>query len=162
MTAINWVCKPFAKLSATTLYDILHVRCAVFVVEQRCAYLDADNVDKAPTCLHLIGTAEDDHTVAAYARLLGPGTKSPTQVHAVISRVVTAPAHRGSGVGKALMTKAIEACDHSWPNTPILLNAQARLAPFYSSLGFVQSSELYTEDGIEAIDMLRHPPTTSA
>jgi ElaA protein len=38
---------------------------------------------------------------------------------------------------------------------PIRIAAQAHLADFYGSLGFVTASEPYEEDGIPHIDMLR-------
>ncbi|OQR90083.1 hypothetical protein ACHHYP_05815 [Achlya hypogyna] len=150
----TWVCKPLEELSATMLYDILHVRCAVFVVEQTCAYLDADNVDKEPSCYHLAAVA-DDGSIMAYARLLGPGTKGAKQVRPMIGRVVTTPKHRGGGLGKQLMTKAIEECTRLWPGQPIEISAQVYLTSFYEALGFEAASEAYDDDGILHLDMIR-------
>ncbi|OQS01898.1 N-acetyltransferase GCN5, partial [Thraustotheca clavata] len=96
-------------------------------------------------------------SVAAYARLIPPQTKGPTQTLPVISRVLTAANHRGTGIGKQVMLRAIEECTRRWPKSGILINAQAYLEPFYKSLGFVQISELYDEDGIMHMDMIRKP-----
>jgi predicted GNAT family N-acyltransferase len=66
------VWSPFAELSAAELYRILRLRQEVFVVEQRCAYLDADGYDEAS--LHAMGRDQDGQ-VTAVARLLPPGCK---------------------------------------------------------------------------------------
>ncbi|OQS05532.1 N-acetyltransferase GCN5 [Thraustotheca clavata] len=150
--SVSWSCKRFDQLSAELLYDILHTRCSVFVLEQKCVWLEVDNLDKQ--CLHLIGTAPDN-SIAAYVRLIPPQTKEKSQVLPVISRVLTTAKHRGSGMGKQVMTRAIEECSQQWPGQTILINAQAYLEPFYKSLGFVQTSEMYDEDGIMHMDMER-------
>ncbi|OQR89199.1 GNAT family acetyltransferase [Achlya hypogyna] len=157
---VTWTCKPFAALSARGIYDILHARNAVFVYEQRCVWLEVDNLDKAPSCLHLVGTASDGESIAGYARLLGPGTKGEAQTYPVISRVLTTASHRGTGLGRQVMLEAIAECGRQWPGQNILINAQAYLEPFYKSLGFVQISDLYDEDGIMHMDMLRAPTKT--
>ncbi|OQR99833.1 GNAT family acetyltransferase [Thraustotheca clavata] len=147
------MCKPLRELSAAMLYDIMHVRCAVFIVEQTCPYLDTDNLDKLPSCLHL-AALDDDQSIVAYARLLGPGSKGSKQKWPMIGRVVIAPAHRGQGVGKILMEKAIAECRRAWPKQPIEISAQAHLEAFYKSLGFNTTSEPYDDDGILHIDMV--------
>jgi ElaA protein len=40
---------------------------------------------------------------------------------------------------------------------PIRIGAQAHLEKFYGELGFVRSSDVYDEDGIPHIEMLRTP-----
>jgi ElaA protein len=45
---MNFVCLPFTDLSTTQLYEILHLRSEVFVVEQRCVYQDLDRKDTKP------------------------------------------------------------------------------------------------------------------
>ncbi|KDO21956.1 hypothetical protein SPRG_12820 [Saprolegnia parasitica CBS 223.65] len=158
---VQWTCKRFSELSAERLYDILHARCSVFVAEQKCVWLEVDNLDKAATMRHLVGTTPTNQ-VAAYARLLGPGTKGPTQDYAMISRVLTTAAFRGHGLGKTVMQEAIAACEAEWPEKSIVINAQAYLEPFYKSLGFLQTSELYEEDGIMHMDMIRTPSSSSS
>ena len=50
---IKFEWKIFDKLSNSDLYAILHLRQEVFVVEQNCPYLDADNSDQ--NAFHLLG-----------------------------------------------------------------------------------------------------------
>ncbi|EQC42167.1 hypothetical protein SDRG_01007 [Saprolegnia diclina VS20] len=153
---VHWVCKPFAELSASLLYDMMAVRCEVFIVEQSCAYLDSDNVDKLPIVYHLAALA-DDGAIMAYARLLGPGTKGASQQLPMIGRVLTSPKHRGGGLGKQLMQEAIAECSRRWPGKAIEISAQVYLEGFYKSLGFAATSEPYDDDGIMHMDMVRPP-----
>ncbi len=53
--AVTWKCVEFHALTPAELYSVLQLRQRVFVVEQKCAYLDADGIDSA--CLHLMGWA---------------------------------------------------------------------------------------------------------
>ena len=40
-----WFDRTFAELTTAQLYRIIELRERVFIVEQRCVYLDADGVD---------------------------------------------------------------------------------------------------------------------
>jgi ElaA protein len=132
--------------SAVELYALLKLRVDVFVVEQACAYPELDGKDADALHLRLIIDGE----TAAYARLWKPENGGPR-----IGRVIVAPAHRGSGLGGALMRAAIEACEAHFPGQPISLSAQSHLEPFYRSLGFIPTSAEYVEDGIPHVDMAR-------
>lgn len=144
---MRWTCVPFAELGTQPLYDLLALRSQVFVVEQNCVFLDIDGLD--PLTLHLLGTG-DDGVLRAYARLIPPGVKAPD---ALIGRVVTAPAARGGGSGRALMAEAVAQCERLWPGHAVTLHAQAHLERFYGSFGFVPVGEPYIEDGIPHIEM---------
>ncbi|MDM4766048.1 GNAT family N-acetyltransferase [Pelomonas sp. SE-A7] len=140
---MRWTCVRLDELPARELYEVLKLRAEVFVVEQRCMYLDPDGADLE--AWHLLGRA-DDGALAAYARLLsGPR----------IGRVLTSPAARGSGQGRALMGQALSHCERLWPGSAVELSAQAHLQRFYASLGFEPTSGVYDEDGIPHIDMRR-------
>ncbi|MCW2866221.1 MAG: GCN5-related N-acetyltransferase [Marmoricola sp.] len=143
MSAPTWSDLAVADLDVALLHDVLALRAEVFVVEQACAYLDVDGADLAPGTRHLV--ARDDEGLAAYARLLAPDAD-----HAAprIGRVVVAPRLRGARLGRALMTRALEACAQHWPGEPVELGGQAHLVGFYRSLGFVPVGEEYVEDGI--------------
>ena len=45
MRVENIKVKSFAELTTEELYEILKARFSVFVVEQRCFYLDMDDID---------------------------------------------------------------------------------------------------------------------
>ncbi|HEX7415371.1 MAG TPA: GNAT family N-acetyltransferase, partial [Bacteroidia bacterium] len=93
--------KTFNKLSVNELYDLLHLRQQIFVVEQNCIYLDADGVDKE--CLHLLGFV--NNKIVGYARIIPVGIcyKTPS-----IGRVVVDEKHRGKGYAYKIMDKAIK------------------------------------------------------
>ncbi|MES2882451.1 MAG: GNAT family N-acetyltransferase, partial [Bacteroidota bacterium] len=99
---IDWNVKKFDELTPHELYAVLQLRNEVFVVEQNCVFQDAD--DKDQVAFHFMGWS--DKKLLAYTRLLGPGTTYP---EASIGRVVSSPLARGSGIGKELMQKSIEA-----------------------------------------------------
>ena len=145
---ITWLFKKFDDLDPNELYAILQLRNEVFVVEQNCVFQDADNKDQA--AYHLMGW--DNEKLIAYTRIIPPGVvyEFPS-----IGRVVTSPSARGNGIGKILMEGSMEAVKKLFGDGPIKLGAQLYLKKFYESFGFVQSGELYLEDGIEHIEMIR-------
>ncbi|HSF44675.1 MAG TPA: GNAT family N-acetyltransferase [Chitinophagaceae bacterium] len=145
---INWVCKKFHELTVDELYELLRLRSEVFVVEQNCVFLDMDNKDQQ--CTHLLGWVGGD--LAASVRIV-PGGISYTEPS--IGRVVTSPKHRRTGLGKLLMEEAIRITTQLHGNQPIRIGAQLYLRNFYASLGFEADGEIYLEDGIEHIEMVR-------
>ncbi|WP_310387981.1 GNAT family N-acetyltransferase [Roseateles sp.] len=149
---LRWTCAPLKELSPLALYQSLALRSQVFVVEQACVYLDPDGIDLL--AWHLLGFDEASNELLASARLLPPLAKGPAHALPEIGRVVSAPAARGSGAGRALMQQALLACEKLWPGQAVAISAQAYLLAFYAGLGFVQTSEPYDEDGIVHIDMI--------
>jgi len=144
---ITWICRSFTELSNGELYAMLRLRSEIFVVEQNCVFLDADNKDQASH--HLMAWQED--MLAAYSRLVPPGI---VYAEPSIGRVVTAITARGSGIGRQLMQQSIANCRKLFGEQPIRIGAQLYLKEFYGSLGFVPNSGIYPEDGIPHIQML--------
>ncbi|ANI57102.1 MULTISPECIES: GNAT family N-acetyltransferase [Pseudomonas] len=147
---IEWVCKHHSDLGLEQLYAILKLRSEVFVVEQRCAYLDPDGQDLDGDTCHLMGW--DDDQLVAYLRLLDPESQGGD---VVIGRVLTAPAGRGKGLGHEMMEQALKQAQKRWPEVPIYLSAQAHLQGYYGRYGFVVAGEEYLEDDIPHIGMRR-------
>lgn len=145
---IQWEWRSFAELSPEELYAIIAVREAVFVVEQDCAYLDADGLDRRSR--HLM--AWRDGELLAYLRLLEPGSKYP---EASIGRVLTVPPVRGTGLGREMLARGVARAEADFPGTGIRISAQAHLEKFYAEFGFDRVSEPYDEDGILHIEMFR-------
>ncbi|MFW6752924.1 GNAT family N-acetyltransferase [Pseudomonas glycinae] len=147
---IEWVCKHHSDLGLEQLYAILKLRSEVFVVEQRCAYLDPDGQDLDGDTCHLMGW--DDDQLVAYLRLLDPESQGGD---VVIGRVLTAPVGRGKGLGHEMMEQALKQAEKRWPEVPIYLSAQAHLQGYYGRYGFVVAGEEYLEDDIPHIGMRR-------
>ncbi len=146
---ISWLCKKFDELSPYELYAILQLRNEVFVVEQNCPYQDADNKDL--NSWHLMGWLDDK--LVAYTRILPQGVAYPEEPS--IGRVVTSPSTRGGGIGRKLMEKSMDELYKLFGATPIKIGAQLYLLKFYTSLGFQQTSEIYLEDNIEHVEMVK-------
>lgn len=146
---INWYHKPFAELTPHELYQILRLRSEVFVVEQNCVFLDMDNKDA--NCQHFMAWSEAGDLLA-YTRIVPP---SISYDEPSIGRVVTAPAARGLKIGRELMQRSIALVHTLYGIQTIKIGAQMYLQKFYESLGFVQSSEMYLEDDIPHIEMIR-------
>ena len=150
--AIAWECTPFSELTPDALYAALQLRQIVFVVEQKCVYLDADGIDRV--AVHLLGwqVIEGRRRLVAYARLLPPRVK---YAEPSIGRVSTHPDVRGTGAGRALMRKAIERVEEAGWGPDIRIAAQMYLERFYEGFGFRRVTEPYTEDDIWHVDMVR-------
>ncbi|MFH6966051.1 GNAT family N-acetyltransferase [Flavobacterium sp. FlaQc-28] len=145
---LKWKIKPFEALNVNELYDLLKLRSEIFVVEQNCVYLDLDGKDKK--ALHLIG--EYDNKIVAYVRLFDAGISFD---NASIGRVVVDADYRDRKWGHDLMREAISAIKSNFNKEKITIGAQLYLKKFYESHGFVQSSEMYLEDDIPHIEMIR-------
>lgn len=145
---MRWELRAFDALTARELYGVLRLRQDVFIVEQKCAYADADGADER--ALHLF--AVDGDEVVACARLFAPGVR---RADAVIGRVVTAARVRKLGVGRELMRRALDALQVEHGRVAIWLGAQKYLQRFYESFGFVRDGDDYLEDDIPHLPMRR-------
>ncbi|QDP00969.1 GNAT family N-acetyltransferase [Thalassotalea sp. PS06] len=158
--AIEYQAKHFNELSAAELYQALKLRVDVFVVEQTCYYPELDNKDIDAEVLHLFafdnnGTANELglKPLAAYLRILPPGLCYPGMV--AIGRVATDMDYRGKGLGHPLMREALRLCQQYWPDFSVKISAQEHLEAFYNKHGFTRISDMYLEDGIPHIEMLK-------
>jgi len=148
-TNLRWVTKTFTELTVDELYAILRLRSEVFVLEQHCIFLDMDNNDQK--AYHTIGFIGDE--VVATTRLFDKNIMYDG--YQSIGRVVGSPRHRGLGIGKALMQYSIIECERLFGKGPIKIGAQLYLKKFYSEQGFEQSGDVYLEDEIDHIPMIR-------
>lgn len=147
---ISWILKSYHELTLDEQYSLLRLRSEVFVVEQNCPFLDLDGKDK--DCHHLMGFADTEPSLVAYTRIVPPGL---SYEYAAIGRVVTAPHARRYGKGRELMQQSIEAVLNLYGHDPIQIGAQLYLKKFYESFGFEQVGDIYLEDGIEHIEMVK-------
>ena len=143
----DWSIQAFAELDTETLYDILSLRQAIFVVEQNCPYQDMDGLDRA--AFHMI--CREGSTLLAYQRCLPPGL---SYAESSIGRIIVAATARGRQLGRELVQRGIDFNRRQWPDVDIRIGAQAHLAAFYGSLGFELQGEEYVEDGIPHVHMV--------
>ena len=145
---IKWQLKNFESLINTELYNILKLRSQIFVIEQNCIFQDLD--DKDQKAFHLFTQNNDE--VMAYTRLFAPGA---CYQEASIGRVMVNEKARGTGLGYLLMRESIKQIQKQFGKTPIKIGAQLYLKNFYQNLGFKQISDIYLEDDIPHIYMLK-------
>ncbi len=136
--------KPYAELSLDELYEILRVRAEVFVVEQRCHYLDPDGVDRI--AIH-VGIRDDAGALIAYARLF-PEEGRPGAWH--VGRVLAA--RRGEGLGRRVMEE-VERVAVLRGAKLLRMEAQRQAAGFYARLGWRETGPDFDEAGIPHVRM---------
>jgi ElaA protein len=147
---LDLAARAFGDLSAREVHEILSLRCRVFVVEQRCPYQDPDEVDlrSIHVCLRERGAAG-----GAPGRLVGTlrWWEEADGVH--VGRVLTAPEVRGRGLGHRLVREALERIGAR----RVVLHAQDHLRRFYEDHGFSARGDVFLEDGIPHVEMVREP-----
>ena len=148
---IAWQWAAFGELDGAAVYAMLAARQDVFVLEQQCLYADIDGKDQRAH--HLLGWQEQNgkRILLACLRCFAPGEQ---QAEAVLGRVLTVQAVRGTGVGKQLMAEGLRRVQQHYPGSAIRISAQEHLQRFYSGFGFQAVSDAYMEDGIPHIAML--------
>lgn len=142
------VTKEFNELSGKEMYEIGKLRSEVFVIEQKCLYLDLDGKDEKS--VHIYFLDEGSKEIICYCRVLKRGVSYEASS---IGRVVTNPKYRGQGYARKLLLEAIEVVKSRFKDNEITIGAQNYLREFYKSLGFKVISDVYDEDGIPHIDM---------
>ena len=141
-------------MTALEVYEVIKARESVFVVEQKCAYQDADGAD--PQSWHLCVLLNNE--LAAYARVVEPGIKYKEP----IGRVITLKKFRNLQIGRALVAEAIAFAESNFQGQGIRIGAQAHLHNFYGSLGFQSVGDVYDDDGIPHVEMFKHPAKEAA
>ena len=145
--SMTW--QPFDCLSPSDLYSVLSLRQRVFVVEQRCPYLDADGFDQLAA--HGIGRGQSGDVIAV-ARILPPHA---TVQEPSLGRIAVAKHMRSFGYGRALVAASLAEAHRRYPNSAVHIDAQIYLEHFYSSFGFARTGEPFDEDGIPHIAMTK-------
>jgi ElaA protein len=145
---LNWTWQRFAELGVDGVYDMLALRCRIFILEQG-PYLDPDGLDRQSW--HLLGR-DGSGELRAYLRVVDPGLKFEEPS---LGRVVLDKAMRGSGAGDDLVREGVQRCVQVWPGRGIRISAQAHLQRFYGRQGFVTVGDEYLEDNIPHVEMWR-------
>ena len=135
----------FADFAAALLYELLRFRQAIFVVEQRCAYPDLDELDQRAQQL-LLWTGD---ALAGCLRLIS----FPDENRVAIGRVAVSEPLRGRGFARMLMAEALARCRRDYRNCTVTLSGQTYLVPFYESLGFAATSAPFDDYGLTHVHM---------
>ena len=124
---------------------VLAIRARVFIEEQGVSKAD-ERDGRDDEAIHLIAFAADQPVGTARLILDGETGK--------IGRVAVLSEHRGAGLGKALVEKAVEVLA-SEAMTRAKLGAQTHAIGFYEALGFKVTGPEYMDAGIPHRDMVR-------
>lgn len=148
-TKVQWIWSSFDALSTDQLYEVLKLRQEIFIVEQQVPYTDIDDKDKL--CMHLIGKV--DNALVAYMRLVPLHLFE--QGYFSLGRVVVEKSMRGTGLGRALVSRGLEYLETMRNGHPIKISSQLYLKDFYASFGFYVQGEPYIEDMIPHVAMIK-------
>jgi ElaA protein len=140
---LNVHVRSFDELDGRTSYLLWQLREAVFVVEQACPYQELDGRDLEESTRHV--WVEEQGRPVAYLRILSDGAS------ARIGRVLVAQGHRGRGLARVLMERALREIG----SQPSVLDAQVHLARWYEGFGYRPNGPEFLDDGIPHLPMRR-------
>lgn len=148
----------FDRLNLTTWNDALRFRQSILVVEQSSPYPDIDDLD--PLCHHLLayhtplvesGFGTPSRQIIGYLRTCTRRDQTP----AFFGRLAVAPDHRGKGLARQLVERALEQIGQADAAAVIEITAQTYLINFYRSFGFDVTSPVYDDFGVPHVVMRR-------
>jgi ElaA protein len=149
VSSITWQWLTFNELTPHQMQAMFALRQTVFIIEQNCLYLDIDGQDEVAH--HLLGWNGDE--LVATLRVFE--SYDYYDGHASIGRVCTHESVRKLGLGHQLVSKAIDFIEVILQKSSIQIGAQYYLKRFYQEFGFTQISDVFDEDGIDHILMLK-------
>ena len=141
--------KSFDELSKLELYEVLSFRQSIFVVEQKSWYQDADGLDAISDHLLL----KKEGYLVGYLRLTPPGIKYKTPS---IGRIAVIDSLRGLSIGSRLVDEGLKRSSENYMTDKSTISAQEYLIKFYEGHGFKVNGEVYDEDGIPHIQMIKN------
>lgn len=130
-------------MDSLELYEILRLRCDVFILEQRCIYPEHDNMDIKSLHLQYLLNGK----LVGYLRLI-PDSNNTFSV----GRVVVKSDYRKMGIGKKMLEEALRLAK-SMGGTNLKLNAQVRYRNTYVQTGYKICGAPFDEEGILHIPM---------
>lgn len=129
------------------LEDCFAIRKKVFVEEQ--GVPEENEIDDYESIsIHLIGYAQDNQPIATVR--IRPIDEKVVK----IERVAVIKSYRGAGIGRKLM-QAVDslAKDEGYENAT--MHAQCHAIPLYESLNFKKRGNIFLEEGIEHVEMMK-------
>ncbi len=146
---LQWSWKSFEQITKEELYEVLSFRQSIFVVEQKSWYQDADGLDNIS--LHLL--LKDNTFLVGYLRLIPPRKKYDTPS---IGRIAIKENLRGNAIGSELVKRGIKKSSETYLTDSVTISAQNYLTKFYQNHGFTIQGEVYDEDGIPHVKMVKN------
>ena len=135
----------FDELDIHDLYEIMKLRCDVFIVEQECHYEDIDGRDINAIHVYL----KDNNEIVEYLRILDKGVVFK---EVSIGRVIAK--RRRVGIGSELLKAGLKAAKKYYNADKIKIEAQVYAKSFYERVGFKVCGAEFLEDGIPHVPMV--------
>lgn len=135
----------FDELDIHDLYEIMKLRCDVFIVEQECHYEDIDGRDINAIHVYL----KDNNEIVGYLRILDKGVLFK---EVSIGRVIAK--RRRVGIGSELLKAGLKAAKKYYNADKIKIEAQVYAKSFYERVGFKVCGTEFLEDGIPHVPMV--------
>ena len=135
----------FDELDIHDLYEIMKLRCDVFIVEQECHYEDIDGIDINAIHVYL----KDNNEIVGYLRILDKGVVFK---EVSIGRVIAK--RRRVGIGSELLKAGLKAAKKYYNADKIKIEAQVYAKSFYERVGFKVCGAEFLEDGIPHVPMV--------
>ncbi len=145
---LTWEWRSFSALSNLELHACMALRQEVFIIEQRCFYLDADETD--PNAYHLLVWNDTSKTLNKqheHRELVAYLRAYPQESSWKIGRVLVRSSHRSRGLGIELMRRSHYHLSHKGARG-ISLAAQTQVIPFYERLGYRKRGDVFMDAGI--------------
>jgi ElaA protein len=139
--------KKFKELSLKELYLILKIRQEVFIVEQRCFYLDCDDLDEK--AIHFLGFKKGQ--LISYMRVLYNESMNLW----TLGRILVTKNNRGKGLGVNIISEVIKILENLNPLYTFEMSAQTYLIDFYKKFNFCPVGNEYLDAGIPHIKMVK-------
>lgn len=139
---IKVVVKSFSELRTQELYEILKLRFSIFVMEQRCFYLDPDGIDYDSIHVFLV----EKSAIIGYARLFPEEETGIWHVGRVLTTL------HGKGIGRKLMEAVISEAERRDAKL-LRMESQLQAQGFYEKSGFSVCSDIFEEAGIPHVKM---------
>ena len=140
--------KEFNQLSLEELYLILKIRQEVFIVEQKCFYLDCDDLDQKS--IHFLGYI--DGVLVCYLRVI----KNEENNLWILGRILVSKKYRSLGIGIDLMNKSLKYLKNKNSNYSLEMSAQTYLIDFYKKFDFKTLGNEYLDAGVSHIKMIKN------
>ena len=140
--------KEFNQLSLEELYLILKIRQEVFIVEQKCFYLDCDDLDQKS--IHFLGYI--DGVLVCYLRVINNEENNLW----ILGRILVSKKYRSLGIGIDLMNKSLKYLENKNSNYSLEMSAQTYLIDFYKKFDFKTLGNEYLDAGVSHIKMIKN------
>ena len=139
--------KNFNELTLDELYLILKIRQEVFIVEQKCFYLDCDDLDQKS--IHFLGY--HNGFLVCYMRVFNNKEDNIW----VLGRILVSKKYRNLGLGIDLMNQVLEFLSYDKSNYSLEMSAQTYLINFYKKFNFKAEGDEYLDAGVPHVKMIK-------